>query len=438
MNVAVFGLGYVGCVSATCLAELGQVVVGVDVNDAKVNQINSGISPIVEPQLADKLRDAVNDGRLSATTSPEQATKDCDVALICVGTPSAENGSIDHRQLLQVAHQIGNCLPAGRRPVIAVRSTVMPDVVLHGILPALEAAGARAGEDFSLCVNPEFLREGTAVRDFQCPPMTLIGQLDDKGGAWLARLYESIRAPLVRTDLKTASLIKYASNAFHALKIVFANELGVLCESLGADSHAVMDVFCQDTKLNVSTAYLRPGFAFGGSCLPKDLRAVLYRARHADADLPMLDAIIRSNELHISRALKAITRSGKRRIGMVGLSFKSNTDDLRESPLVTVVEQLLGRGYQVRVFDAEVMMSRVFGRNKEFIDRTIPHITSLMTASLDDLIAESEVLVVGKRFDGFDVALERARVDEQIVVDLARVWPGSVSQVADRPVVRIN
>jgi GDP-mannose 6-dehydrogenase len=439
MKVAVFGLGYVGCVSATCLAEIGHNVTGVDVSAAKVAQINEGTAPIVEPQLAETLARVVAQGRLRATIVPEAALAGAEAVLICVGTPSAENGSLDYRQLHHVAEQLASSLHvAAPRPVVAIRSTVMAATVLQEILPRLEQHGARAGREFDLCVNPEFLREGSAVRDFRSPPITLIGELGEESGARLACLYQGIDAPVVRVDLKTASMIKYASNAFHALKIVFANEIGVVCESLGADSQAVMDVFCRDTKLNVSPAYLRPGFAFGGSCLPKDLRAILYSARHADADVPVLNTILRSNELHVRRAVDAIVRSGLRRVGMVGLSFKANTDDLRESPLVTVVEQLIGRGYNMRVFDAEVNMSRVFGRNREYIDRTIPHITSLMSDSLDDLIATSELIVVGKRFEGIEAALERRPVPGQVLVDLARLWAGSVTHLAGRPIVRIN
>jgi len=439
MKIAVFGLGYVGCVSATCFADMGHTVVGVDVNAAKVAQINSGTAPVVEPRLGEILSRVVNEGRLRATVSPQEAMDGAEVALICVGTPSAPNGSLDHRQLLHTAEELASCLDvAASRPVIAVRSTVMAATVLEEMLPRLESRGARAARDFGLCVNPEFLREGTAVRDFWAPPLTLIGEMDEQSGARLACLYHKVDAPVIRVDLTTASVIKYASNTFHALKIVFANELGVLCESLGADSQAVMDVFCVDTKLNVSPAYLRPGFAFGGSCLPKDLRALLHYARHADADLPVLNAILPSNDIHLRRAFDAVAGSGCKRIGVVGLSFKPDTDDLRESPLVTLVEQLIGRGYMVRVFDAEVTMSRVFGRNREYIERTVPHITTLMTDSLEDLIATSELLVVGKRFPDLEATLERCPQETQVVLDVARLFKRSAACLGGRRIIRIS
>jgi len=438
MNVAVFGLGYVGCVSAACLADLGHSVTGVDIGADKVTKVNAGISPIVEPGIGDVVARAVADGRLRATTDAAAAMQDVDIALVCVGTPSTHHGALDYRQLLHVAEQLApQPATGGSRPVIAVRSTVMADILLREFLPRLEKHGARNGRDFDLCVNPEFLREGSAVRDFQSAPMTLIGEMDPRSGDRLACLYQKVDAPIVRVDLATASLIKYASNAYHAMKIVFANELGVLCEQLGADSHTVMDVFCRDTKLNISKAYLKPGFAFGGSCLPKDLRAMLYRARHADADLPALGALLRSNELHIQRAIDAIVATGCRRLGIIGLSFKSNTDDLRESPMVTLVEHLIGRGFDLKVFDHDVMMNQVFGRNREYIDRTVPHIATLVCDSLDELVASSDLIVVGKNVSDLETALAAHGRHDQQVLDLARVWPATTSVVAGRRVSRI-
>lgn len=438
MKVAVFGLGYVGCVSAACLADVGHTVTGVDVSADKVAKVNAGVSPIVEPGIGEVVARAAGDGRLRATDDAATAMTGAEVALICVGTPSTHHGALDYRQLLHVADQLAPIVAEpGSRPVIGVRSTVMADILLREFLPRLEAAGGRNGRDFDLCVNPEFLREGSAVKDFYSAPMTLIGEMDPRSGDVLACVYKAVEAPLVRVDIATASLIKYASNAYHAMKIVFANELGVLCERLGADSHTVMDVFCRDTKLNVSKAYLKPGFAFGGSCLPKDLRAMLYRARHADADLPALGALLRSNELHIQRAMDAIVSTGRRRVGVIGLSFKANTDDLRESPLVTLVEHLIGRGFDLRVFDRDVLVSQVFGRNREYIDRTVPHIASMVCESLDDLVAGSELIVVGKNFADFESVLERHPSPDQQLLDLARVWPGTTNVIAGRRVSRI-
>lgn len=438
MKIVVFGLGYVGCVSAACLAELGHTLVGVDVNPEKVAQINAGHAPILEPGLPERIEQAVASGRLSATTSAATAMRDADVAFICVGTPSADSGALDYTHLQHVAEEISTCLhSANPGVVIAVRSTAMSDVVSNEVLPRLTHSGARLGTDFGLCVNPEFLREGSAVRDFHHPPFTLIGQSDEASGKRLADVYQNISAPIIQVDLATAGLVKYASNAFHAMKVAFANEIGVLCEHLGADSHAVMNVFCEDTKLNISTAYLKPGFAFGGSCLPKDLRAVLHRARHADEELPVLQSILRSNDLHIQRAADVVRRSGSRRIGMVGLSFKPETDDLRESPLVSLIELLIGRGLDVRVYDPEVTFSRVIGGNKAFIDRTIPHITNLMCESLDELVSSGDLIVVGKPTAGLDEAFNNVARNGQTILDLARHWNRQTERVAGRPIIRL-
>lgn len=438
MKIVVFGLGYVGCVSAACLAELGHTVVGVDVNPEKVAQINAGHAPILEPGLPARIQEAVASGGLSATISAPEAMQGADVAFICVGTPSADSGALDYTHLQHVADELSTCIHAASpMVVIAVRSTAMSDVVSNEVLPRLTRGGARPGVDFGICINPEFLREGSAVRDFHHPPFTLIGQMDDASGRRLAEVYRNISAPIIQVDLATAGLVKYASNAFHAMKVAFANEMGVLCEHLGADSHAVMDVFCEDTKLNISRAYLKPGFAFGGSCLPKDLRAIQHRARHADEDLPVLQSILRSNDLHIKRAADVVRRSGSRQIGMVGLSFKPETDDLRESPLVSLIELLIGRGLDVRVFDPEVALSRVMGGNRAFIDRTIPHITNLMCESLDDLVASTELVIVGKPTPGLNEVFDHVHRDGQVILDLARHWGRSIEHVAGRPIVRL-
>jgi GDP-mannose 6-dehydrogenase len=408
------------------------------VNVDKIAKINGGVAPITEPGLSEMVHRLVGAGKLQATCDVESAMARADIALICVGTPSRDHGALDYRQLLHVGDQLASVLSRRvSRPLIAVRSTVMGDVLLQEFLPRLEGAGAREGTDFDFCVNPEFLREGTAVKDFCSPPLTLIGERNAAAGQLLASMYRGIDAPLIRVDIVTASLIKYASNAFHALKIVFANELGVLCERIGADSHAVMEVFCRDTKLNISSAYLKPGFAFGGSCLPKDLRAILYRARHADADLPALNSLLRSNELHVQRAVDAVAATGHRKIGIAGLSFKAHTDDLRESPLVTLVEQLIGRGFELCVYDPDVALGNVFGRNREYIERTVPHIASLLCDSVEQLVCGSRVIVVGKRFDDLEPTLERHAMEGQVLVDLVRMWPSALHQVHGRSLTRI-
>ncbi len=420
MRVAVFGLGYVGSVSAACLAELGHSVVGVDVNPWKAEIIGRGQAPIVEPGLADLLSRMVAAGRLTATTDAASALDGADVSLVCVGTPSDRTGAIDCSHLEEVARQIGASLDrAAPYHVVIVRSTVLPGVLRGRVLPALEAAGGRsaASGGFGFCVNPEFLRESTAIQDFRSPPFTLIGALDERSAATASALYAGIDAPVIPMGLDEAPMVKYASNAYHALKITFANEIGALCRSLGVDAQAVMQVFCRDDKLNVSAAYLRPGFAFGGSCLPKDVRALLYQARHADVDLPLLGSILPSNDVHLRRALDAVVGTGLRRIGVIGLSFKTGTDDLRESPLVHLIETLLGKGFDLRVYDEEVSLARIFGGNREYIDKTVPHLDSLMCRSLDELLGHAEVIVIGKRDPKLDLGARLASLD-RVIVDL--------------------
>ncbi|MDQ3071470.1 MAG: nucleotide sugar dehydrogenase [Acidobacteriota bacterium] len=398
MKIAVFGLGYVGCVSAACLAELGHDVVGVDVNPDKVSAIAEGRAPMIERGLNELLTKVVHAGSLRATSNPREALTGADAALICVGTPSRANGSLDADHLETVASEIGASLSrAAAFPVVMVRSTAMPDVVRGRVLAAIEkASGGRAGEQFGFCVNPEFLRESTAIADFFDPPFTLIGEADAKSGDRAAAVYAGLTAPVIRMPLEAASMVKYASNIYHALKIAFANEVGTLCHRLGIDGQAVMEAFAQDDKLNISKAYLRPGFAFGGSCLPKDLRAIIYEARHADVDLPLLASIFPSNEVHLQRAIDLVVQAGKRKVGMIGLSFKPGTDDLRESPLVRLVEYLVGKGYDVRIYDEEVSLSSIFGANREFIEKTLPHLASETCDSIDELLAHAETVVVGK------------------------------------------
>lgn len=422
MRIAIFGLGYVGSVSAACFARDGHEVVGVDVNPLKVDMINAGKSPIIEEHMEHLIADGVAAGRLWATLSPAEAIEAADVSLICVGTPSRQNGDLDLQYVENVSRQIGEALASnGGYHIIALRSTVLPGTVETSVVPLVAASsGGEPGVDFGVCSNPEFLREGSAVRDFDAPPFTLIGAADERSGDRLAELYGTVEAPIVRTDVRTAEMIKYVSNAFHALKITFANEIGNLCQQVGIDSHRVMDIICMDRRLNISPAYLKPGYAFGGSCLPKDLRALLYKAKREDVDLPMLRSIPRSNEEQIKRALAMVVRTGKKTVGLIGLSFKPGTDDLRESPLVLLAESLLGKGYQVRIYDENVFLARVVGANKEYIERTIPHISSLMCETLEEVIEGSEVVVIGHRLPGLAERLTRL-AEERVVIDLARV-----------------
>jgi GDP-mannose 6-dehydrogenase len=429
-RVAVFGMGYVGCVSAACLASRGNSVIGVDVNPDKVAMITDGRSPVVEERIGDLVAEQVAAGRLTATTDAAAAVASTDVALICVGTPSTPSGSLLTSYLEQVSHEIGAAL-AGRptRYTVVVRSTMLPTTCEEIVLPRIEAAsGLWAGEGFGLAVNPEFLREGSSVRDFFEPPKTVIGQVDEASGDAVAELYEGLPGPVYRVPLGVAEMIKYADNGFHALKAGFANEIGAVCKALGLDSHAVMDILTADTKLNISPAYLRPGFAFGGSCLPKDLRALTHRARRADMHLPILESILPSNEGQIDRVFRTIEATGKRRIGLFGLAFKPGTDDLRESPMVALAERLVGRGFELMIHDPQVAVSRLLGANRAYVDQRIPHLSRLMASSADAVVDHAEVCVVGAADPEVVTAL--GRVDGRIIVDLVR-FPGSAAYEDD-------
>jgi GDP-mannose 6-dehydrogenase len=425
MRIAIFGLGYVGCVSAACLAKEGHQVIGVDVNPLKVEMINAGQSPIIEAGVDKLIAEAVSGRNLWATTVAAEAIASADLSFICVGTPSNENGSLDLKYVRHVAAEIGQAL-AGQNKyhVVAIRSTVLSGTVVNEVIPLLEkASGLKVGVDFGVCSNPEFLREGSAVADFYQPAFTLIGQWDEQSGERVAAIYKNIDAPIIRTDIPTAEMIKYVSNAFHALKITFANEIGNLCKKVAVDSHEVMRIFAMDTKLNISPAYLKPGYSFGGSCLPKDLRALLHRARQEDLELPVLQAIPRSNELQARLGVEAVLRTGKKRIGILGLSFKAGTDDLRESPLVYLAETLLGKGYELKIYDENVSMARLTGANKQYIEKVIPHISSLLSSSLDEVLAMAEVLVVGNRLPTVATLLEQTK-SRHIIIDLIRIREG--------------
>jgi GDP-mannose 6-dehydrogenase len=422
MKLSVLGLGYVGCVSAACFAKRGHEVLGADVSPVKVDIINGGKSPIVEPGIDELIRDAVAGGRLRATTDAGEAVLQTDVSLVCVGTPGQHNGSLDLTYIKRVCQQIGAAIEKKTtRHVVAMRSTMLPGTIHDVVIPTLQVySGKQAGKDFGVVINPEFLREGSSIYDFDHPPFTLIGADDEEAADMVKRLYSHLDAPLYVVRVKEAEMVKYACNAFHAAKVVFANEIGNLCKRLGVDSHPVMEVFCKDTKLNLSPYYLKPGFAYGGSCLPKDLRAINYKAKTTDVDVPLLNALNTSNRLQIEHAAQMVLRTGKKNVGILGMSFKSGTDDLRESPIVTLIETLLGKGIRLSIYDRDVELARLFGANKDYIEREIPHISSLMRGSLADVIAASEVVVVGKKEDEYRAALKAASPDLRII-DLVRL-----------------
>jgi GDP-mannose 6-dehydrogenase len=428
MRVSVFGLGYVGCVTAACLAKAGHTVVGVDVNAEKVAMINAATSPIVEPGLPELLREVVASGRLRATSSSDHAVADSDVSLICVGTPSRANGRIDIDAVVRTGQSIGQAVGKRAEPhTVVLRSTVLPGTVEQHLVPALLAgAGGRAAT--RVAVNPEFMREGSSLKDFARPPLTLVGCGDPSTAAVLRLLYESVQAPFVHTSIRTAEMAKYAANAYHALKVCFANEVADVCAALGADGAEVMRIFAMDRKLNVSEAYLRPGFAFGGSCLPKDLRALLYAARAADVSVPMLASVLPSNEGQVRRGVDAVLASRRQRVGVVGLSFKAGTDDMRESPMVALVETLIGKGCDVRILDRNVAMARLVGANRRYIEEEIPHIASLMCPSAEALLAHAEVVVIGNACEDATEVLA-AMQPQHLTIDLTR---GHAARAASR------
>lgn len=424
LNISVFGLGYVGTVSAGCFADDGHRVVGVDPVDTKVHLINSGRSPIVEADLDELIARNVQAGRLWATNDVAWAIGETELSFVCVGTPSLANGNLDLTYIRRVCEQIGVALKEKDGwHVVVIRSTILPGTMQRVVIPALEGnSGKTAGAGFGICHNPEFLREGSAVNDFHFPPKTVIGELNLGSGDVLAHVYKNLTAPLIRTDLRTAEMVKYVDNSWHALKIGYANEIGNLCKSFEIDAHAVMDIFCQDTKLNISSAYLSPGFAFGGSCLPKDLRALTYQAKMHDLQLPLITSILPSNELQITRGLNLIMQKGNKRIGVAGFSFKEGTDDLRESPLIEVIERLIGKGYDLRIFDKNVRLASLMGANRDFILNRIPHISKLMVDGLDAVLDHGQTIVVGNKDPDFVTIPGRLRED-QVLVDFVRLSP---------------
>ena len=422
MRVSIFGLGYVGTVCAGCLAKDGHEIVGVDPVRTKVQMVNAGKSPIIEADIEEIIAGAVKSGRLRATEDPVQAILDTDLSFVCVGTPSQINGNLDLTHVRHVCEQLGEGLKdKTARHTVVIRSTILPGTMRKVVIPVLEeTSGKKAGKDFGVCNNPEFLREGTAVMDFAFPSKTVIGEIDGASGDLVAELYSRLNAPLIRTDIQTAEMIKYIDNSWHALKIGFANEIGNLCKSFSIDAHKAMDIFCQDKKLNISSAYLKPGFAFGGSCLPKDLRALAYSAKLHDLELPILNAILPSNELQISRGLQLIIENGHKRIGILGFSFKEGTDDLRESPMIEIIERLAGKGYDLRIYDKNVQVARLVGANRDFILNRIPHISRLMVDSIDTVLQHAETIVIGNKSAEFESVPQRLH-SGQCLVDFVRI-----------------
>jgi GDP-mannose 6-dehydrogenase len=425
MKVSVFGLGYVGTVSAGCLARDGHDVVGVDVNHGKVQQVAAGKSPVIEPGLDELIGTAVREERLTATVDGQKALQRSDISLICVGTPSNGNGSLHLQHVETVCREIGTALAA--KPdyhVVVVRSTVLPGTVRDTLVPILEdASGKKAGTDFGVAMNPEFLREGTAVHDYYHASQIVIGQFDRQSGDAVAELFRAVSAPNVHTTIETAEMVKYVNNAFHALKVVFANEIGNLSKAHDVDGRRVMEILCQDRKLNISPAYLQPGFAFGGSCLPKDVRALVYRAKQRDVECPLLHAVLVSNQQQVRRGIELVEQTGRKNVGVLGLSFKGGTDDVRESPVVPLVETLVGRGYQVGVYDETVDPARLVGANKTFLERELPHIAQLMRPSIEEVMAPAEVVVITNGSRVFHRVPQLIRED-QVLIDLAGIGNG--------------
>ena len=398
MKISVFGMGYVGTVMAACLADQRHEVIGVDVNPTKVGLVNSGQTPVIEPKLGEMLREAVQDKRLRGTTDSAEAVMQSDLSLVCVGTPSMKSGRLDLHGVEKVSEEIGRALKGKKTfHTIAMRSTILPGTVDTLALPAIEReSGKKHGDGFAVCYNPEFMREGTAVADYYAPPFTVIGAQDPLHAQPVAQIYAGIDRPIIHTDIRTAEMLKYICNAYHALKIVFANEVGTMAKSVGVDSQKLMQIFCSDEKLNISRAYLDPGFAFGGSCLPKDVRAIVHKAKELDLKLPLFESMLPSNELHVRRGIDMVLATGKKKIGVLGLSFKPDTDDLRESPMIDLVKALLGEGCAVKIYDDKVELSRIIGANRQFVEETIPHIGRLLHSSLEEVVRDSEVIVVGR------------------------------------------
>jgi GDP-mannose 6-dehydrogenase len=424
MKISIFGMGYVGCVSGACLASLGHRVIGVEPNPTKVDLINSGKSPIVEKGLNELLFTQVHEGRFKASSDWQAAIAETDMAWVCVGTPSRANGSTDLRYVRRVCEQIGQALRDRKTFfTVVIRSTVFPGSVEEIFKPILEQeSGRKAGIDFGLCMNPEFLRESTSIEDFHNPPKTVIGELTPESGKALAEVYQHLPGAHIRTSLRVAEMVKYVDNTFHALKITFANEIGNLAKELKIDSHQVMSIFCQDTKLNLSPYYFKPGFAYGGSCLPKDLRSLNYEARTLDLELPVLSNIQQSNRLQISKVIRKLLEFKGKKLGFLGLSFKGGTDDLRESPIVEVIEAVIGKGYDVKIYDKHVSLARLMGANRDYIEKEIPHISRLMCDTVADVMNTCDVVIVSNRNAEFTEAIADSQA-RHTIIDLVRIVP---------------
>ncbi|MGL4278795.1 MAG: nucleotide sugar dehydrogenase [Albidovulum sp.] len=422
MKIAVFGLGYVGIVSAACLARDGHVVIGVDPQPAKVDLVNGGKPPIIEKGVAELVAEAVEGGRLRATLSPAEAVKDTDLSLVCVGTPSRKNGSLETSAVERVCEEIGAAIAAKGKPhTVVIRSTILPGTMRGIVIPTLEkAVGAKAKELLRIANNPEFLRESTAVYDYDNPPKTVVGSEDEAVAQSVLDLYADLPGPKIATKLEIAEMVKYADNSWHAVKVAFANEIGNIAKAVGVDSWDVMDIFCQDTKLNISPYYMKPGFAFGGSCLPKDVRALTFKGRDLDLELPLLNSLIPTNLGQIDRAVEMIADYGVRNVAFLGISFKAGTDDLRESPQVTLVERLIGKGFNLRIYDKNVHLSRLLGANRAYIEGAIPHIADILSDDMDAVAAHGDLVIIGNPAPEFRFLGSKLRADQK-VLDLARI-----------------
>jgi GDP-mannose 6-dehydrogenase len=421
LKITVIGLGYVGAVSAGCLARRGHEVIGVDVNLRKVTAINEGEAPVLEPGLPEAIAEAARSGRLRATDDIAYAVRESDVSLLCVGTPSGAQGSLDLAALERVCADIGPALRSTeRRHTVVVRSTVLPGTTEEIVIPALErSSGLKAGRDFGVAMNPEYLREGTGVADFDTPEKTVIGQLDAQSGDAVAEMFGDFADRIFRVPIRVAEAAKYVDNAFHALKVGFANEVGALSLEFGIDSHQLMEIFKADRKLNISEAYLTPGFCFGGSCLPKDLRALVHRAKGAHVDVPILESVLESNEAHFRRTYDLLTANGRRRIGLFGLAFKPNTDELRESPFVELAERLIGKGYDLRIYDPSIHLPSLTGTNREYIEEHLPHLKQLLAETAGEVVEHAETCIVASRHAEVGRALQDA--DGRMIIDLVRL-----------------
>lgn len=428
MNLSIFGLGYVGAVSAACFSKLGHKVIGVDLDSNKINLINDGKSPIIEQDLDEYMKDGVKNKLIEATKDAEYAVEKSDVSIICVGTPSQINGSIDLSYIYNVVEEIGSLLKRKNTfHSVVIRSTVIPGTIENCVSIIENVSGKKHCKDFGVASNPEFLREGTAIKDFWNPPYTIIGTDSEKSIKVLEELYEDIEGKIYCLKPKESEMIKYANNNFHAVKISFANEIGNICKELSIDGSVVMDIVAKDTKLNLSTYYLKPGFAYGGSCLPKDVRGLNYFARKQDLKTPLLNSLANSNEYQIKRGLEMIYKTNTKKIGFLGFAFKEGTDDLRESPVVTLIETLLGQGYDVRLYDKNVLLSKITGKNKSYLINHIPHIVNILKEKPEDVINESETIVIGNKSDDWNFLLDKEYKNKQIV-DLVRIEDKKVSE----------